>query len=196
MRQHQISQSKLAQKSGLNQPTIHRILSGKLKLPRQDTLQSLAQFFSVTTDDLRFRDLSDQSLLPVNLRGIRIPLMNARQVGLPIPSKKPPSTVDMLDNSIVVYHNVSEASIAFRVSDRAMEPRFNLGDIIVFDPQRNPGPGHFVAARVQGLEEAIVRQLVDGNEGQKLRPLNPQYPEIERDYALLGRIVVRMEEIA
>ncbi len=181
MRHHRVSQMALARETGLKQPSIHRILSGKLATPRQGTISALAEFFNVKADDLRYRDLSDQSLLPTNLRGFRIAMMTAREAGFP--AKKPPMRHD--GDSIVVYHEVSEDSFAFPVSDRAMEPRFSPGDIIVVDPERLCGPGNFVAARVDGLEEAVVRSIGEATDkGQHtLLPLSAQYPK------LTGRVI-------
>ena len=194
MRQQQISQSKLARQTGINQPSIHRILTSKLALPRQDTLRSLAEFFNITTDDLRYRDLSDQSLLPVNLRGFRIPFMNAREVGLdPTTTKKPPSRDT---GTFVSFYPVSDGAVAFQVADRGMEPRINLDDVVVFDPALPAGPGQFVVARVDRLQEAVVRQLAGPDDRLVLRPINQQYPEIATNYKVLGRVVSRTERIA
>ena len=52
-RHDDISENKLAQRTGVPQPTIHRILSGKVKDPRDGTLRPLAAFFGVTVEQLR-----------------------------------------------------------------------------------------------------------------------------------------------
>ena len=195
-----ISQSELAKRTGVNQPSIHRILSGKNPSPRQDTIQAIASYFEVSTDDFRYRDLSDQSLLPVNFRGIRIPLMKARDVGLAEVSGRKPPRSDGAE-SIVVYHEVSEDSVAFRVTDRAMEPRFNVDNMIVYDPQRKPEHGKFVAARVRGIEEAVIRQMICNEDGTStLAALNDRqmYPDIavtREGVNLLGRVVLRIEKV-
>jgi phage repressor protein C with HTH and peptisase S24 domain len=48
----------LKEKTGVPQPTIHRILTGESTDPRTSTLQPLADHFGVTVADLRDRDLS------------------------------------------------------------------------------------------------------------------------------------------
>jgi SOS-response transcriptional repressor LexA len=195
MSKARISQSELAKQTGVNQPTIHRILSGKNPYPRQETIAALAAFFEVAVDDFRYRDLSDQSLLPVNLRGFRIPMTSAKRAGLPY-DKKPPQRSG---ESIVVYHEVSDESFAFPVADRAMEPRFNVDDVVVVDPERQSGHGNFVAARVEGMEEAVVRQYYRADNGPaKLVALNrQQYPDITANAGvrILGRVVLRMEKV-
>jgi transcriptional regulator with XRE-family HTH domain len=42
----------LAQRAGLHQPTLQRIMSGATKKPGTSTLKKLADFFSVTIDEL------------------------------------------------------------------------------------------------------------------------------------------------
>ncbi len=48
-----ISENRLSTETGIPQPTIHRIASGKAKDPRDGTLRPLAQFFGVTVEQLR-----------------------------------------------------------------------------------------------------------------------------------------------
>lgn len=52
-----IEQEMKARGIKINQPTIHRVLSGETKEPRGSTLQPLADYFGVTLSDLRDRDL-------------------------------------------------------------------------------------------------------------------------------------------
>lgn len=48
-----ISQNKLAQRTGVSQPTIQRILDNPQREPRANTLHRLAAYFGVTTDYMR-----------------------------------------------------------------------------------------------------------------------------------------------
>jgi len=45
--------AELARLANMNQPTLHRILSGEIKEPKSSTLQPLATFFRVSLGQLR-----------------------------------------------------------------------------------------------------------------------------------------------
>lgn len=52
MQDHKISQSTLARKTGVPQPTIHRFLVGKTLFPSFQVMKKLASHFDVSVDDL------------------------------------------------------------------------------------------------------------------------------------------------
>lgn len=58
MRVHIISENQLSRNTGVPQPTIHRILAGRVADPRDGTLRPLATWFGVTVEQLR-TDLPD-----------------------------------------------------------------------------------------------------------------------------------------
>lgn len=122
-------------------------------------------------------------------------MISAKRAGL-VPEKKPPQRSG---DSIVVYHEVSDQSFAFPIADRAMEPRFNVDDLVVVDPARQSGHGNYVAARVEGMEEAVVRQYYRADDGlPKLVAVNrQQYPDITANEGVrvLGRVVLRIEKV-
>lgn len=61
----------LKEKTGVPQPTIHRILTGESTDPRTSTLQPIADYFGVTVADLRDRDLSAGAVpLPAGARRV------------------------------------------------------------------------------------------------------------------------------
>lgn len=51
-----ISENRLATETGVPQPTIHRVTSGKAKDPRDGTLRPLANYFGVSVEQLRTSD--------------------------------------------------------------------------------------------------------------------------------------------
>lgn len=52
MKDRELSQSELSRKTNVPQPTINRILNGKNKSPRYETVLALANYFQVTTDQI------------------------------------------------------------------------------------------------------------------------------------------------
>jgi SOS-response transcriptional repressor LexA len=196
LRQARISQNALAKAAGVKQPTIHRIMTGKNITPRDATLHLLAKHFGVTVEALRYKDLSDQSALPQNLRGYRIPMVNSKTAGLQ-------QITEQWPDSITVYFEVSKKAFAMNVYDRAMEPRLNQHDIVVIDASVIPQPGQLVAARVKNLDDAVVRiyRALEGVEGKRpfeLVPMNTYFPvirSVDQTLQVLGTVVARWERM-
>jgi transcriptional regulator with XRE-family HTH domain len=55
----EISENELARRTGVPQPTIHRVLSGRVADPRDGTLRPLATFFGVSVEQLRTAGAND-----------------------------------------------------------------------------------------------------------------------------------------
>ncbi|WP_447940118.1 LexA family transcriptional regulator [Pseudoxanthomonas mexicana] len=53
MRIEELSENQLSRNTGVPQPTIHRVLSGRVADPRDGTLRPLAEYFGVTVEQLR-----------------------------------------------------------------------------------------------------------------------------------------------
>lgn len=53
-----LTEYRLAQVSRVNQPTIHRILSGESADPKSATVKKLADYFGITSEELRGSDQS------------------------------------------------------------------------------------------------------------------------------------------
>jgi phage repressor protein C with HTH and peptisase S24 domain len=53
MRTEELSENQLSRNTGVPQPTIHRVLSGRVADPRDGTLRPLAEYFGVTVEELR-----------------------------------------------------------------------------------------------------------------------------------------------
>ena len=73
IQEHQINEAELSRRTGIPQPTLHKILSGKTTDPRISTLlQTLASYFNITLDNL-FSDNVLQSKAQI-AKAISIPI--------------------------------------------------------------------------------------------------------------------------
>jgi transcriptional regulator with XRE-family HTH domain len=151
LKQSQLSQNQLARLTKVNQPIIHRILSGQNVSPREKTVASLAKHFSLSSDDLLYKNLSDQSSLPQHLRGYRIPIFKQQEARI---SEQRPEHWPL---SITVYYQVSNEAFAVIVDDDAMKPEINAGDLIVIEPKMTP-TGEIVLACLKRENLVVVRQ--------------------------------------
>ena len=150
LKQSQLSQNQLARLTKVNQPIIHRILTGQNVSPRETTVAKLAKHFSLSNDDLLYKNLSDQSTLPQHLRGYRIPIYKQQEARVEHRPENWPL-------SITVYYQVSNEAFAVIVDDDAMKPEINAGDLIVVEPKMTP-TGEIVVACLKREHLVIIRQ--------------------------------------
>jgi SOS-response transcriptional repressor LexA len=195
LQQEQLTQQALAEATGVGQPTINRILSGKNLRPRDRTLLPLARRFDVTVDDLRLHDLSQLSGVST-LRGIKIPMVSSKIAGkVKVGSDWP--------DRITIYRKVSPDAFAMDVSDGGMEPRVNKGDRVVVEPRIIPQPGYLVAVRVKDQDSAIVRKFkaLEATKAKRHYELHPhdqdyrQYTTRNDEIQMLGVCVERHESL-
>lgn len=203
------SEGELGRRSGVPQPTIHRILTGVSASPRQANVEKLAKALGVTSEwlwkggdavTLATGENSNVELGP-RVRGF-VPLISWVQAG---------AWCEMQDDlelqsveawlPCAVSH--SSSTFALRVRGLSMfnphERRsFRDGDIIFVDPAKDFENGSLVIAKLPDSKEATFKQLVIEGQRQFLKPLNPAWPDpiIELpDNAMICGVVVSKVEI-
>lgn len=186
MSKHRLNQTELANRSGVSQPAINRILKerSKAKHPRKETLQKIASVLGVTPDQLTGQEvistrmlakgvvpvLSWESLAPPNSRGGR-----KHNAWLACP----------------VEH--SDESFALPVLGEAMigDDGYHEGEIIFLDPRVAPAHGKDVVV-LKG-KTALFRRLTVTPEGSFLKTLNPSWPtpimRLPDDAVVCGTVV-------
>jgi SOS-response transcriptional repressor LexA len=88
-------------------------------------------------------------------------------------------------NSVISEHittqmNLSEKCYAVRINDCSMIPRFEIGTVLIIDPELQPQENDFVIVSTKSSAIPIVRQLIKRNKRPVLMPLNTTlYKEIE-----------------
>jgi len=76
---------------------------------------------------------------------------------------------------------------ALRVSGDSMSPKYQDGDIVLLDANREPRNGRVVAALIDGAESTLKTYYLEGNE-ITLKPVNPEHAT--RTY-YAGRVTVQ-----
>lgn len=101
---------------------------------------------------------------------------------------------------MAVDSSVGSRAFALQIRGDSMAERFREGDRVAIDPDIQPMPGDFVAAKEDREDEATFKQYrlrgMD-NRGRpiiELRPLNDAWPVITLDAKNPGRIVGTMVE--
>lgn len=140
MDKHRINEAELARRTGIPQPTLHKILSGKTADPRISTLQQLASYFQVSLDSLYSYDVLQNK--KVTAEGKSIPVISWSDC-----TKTNDPTQGLTPNNwdawIIVDKNNNEHSYAL-ISRASMEPHFPRGTTLIVDPMVKPTDGDLV----------------------------------------------------
>ncbi|MDH0042367.1 LexA family protein [Pseudomonas juntendi] len=203
-----LSGGELARRSGVPQPTIHRILSGTSASPRQENVERIAKALGVTTEWLWKGEGGNQPPLgPTTnvelgpkVRGF-VPLISWVQAGAWCEMQEP---LELEDAEAWLPCAVSHSSATFALRVRGLsmfnphERRsFREGDIIFVDPARDYENGSLVIVKLANSKEATFKQLVAEGERHFLKPLNPSWPdpiiELPSDATICGVVVSKVE---
>ncbi len=156
--------AELARRTNVPQPTIHRIATGACEHPHLSTLTPIADFFSITVNQLKGLD-------PLNIEeNIKLPLLTWEQIAEWPGNKRDCNSKNEL---ILTDANVSSNAYALKVEDSSMDPVFPKNTILITDPAKEAKDRNYVIAKIQGHPRPIFRQLILDAQNKYLKPLNP-----------------------
>lgn len=190
-----INEAELARKTDIPQPTLHRILSGATKSPRGNSLAPLANFFSVTINQLMGVDPLPED----RVAGTH----NTRIYGwtpVPVISMEEAANWGKFQtelrsqnwkNWVSTDLSVSDAAFAVMVKGDAMSPTFNEGTILVIEPELKPKNRDYAVVAIKGHTNAVFKQyLIDGDDTY-LKSINDEFRTIQVDKSntIIGTLV-------
>ncbi|EKD91679.1 MAG: repressor protein C2 [uncultured bacterium] len=160
----------LSREVNLPPTTIHRLITGKSTRPYKSSLKPIADFFSVSVDQLLGESplLSEKNIISKN--AIRyLPFINWEMLSLLRNAQKKHETEN---ENIPFVGNIGAQAFATTMNDSSMEPQFSKNNILIFDPEKKPLDRSYVLVQ---LDENIFifRQLLIDADHQFLKPLNP-----------------------
>jgi SOS-response transcriptional repressor LexA len=100
------------------------------------------------------------------------------------------------DEFILFAEPCGPNTFALKVEGDLMEPRFRVGEIIIFDPSIAVKSGDFVL--VKDGEDAVFKQLVIDGRSVFLKPVNPRYPikdMVGLKYKIIGKAIFKQEKL-
>lgn len=206
-----LSEGELGRRSGVPQPTIHRIATNAVASPRQDNVEKIARALKVSSNWLwkggENKDPNSDYAAPETnvepgpaIKGY-VPLISWVQAG----SWCEVSDVRTLDDAEIwlpCAASHSQQTYALRVRGLSMynqhERRsFRDGDIIFVDPAKDAENGSLVIAKLTDSQEATFKQLVMEGPRRFLKPLNPAWPdpiiELGSDAMICGVVFSKLE---
>lgn len=186
MSKHRLNQTELANRSGVSQPAINRILKerSKAKHPRKETLQKIASVLGVTPDQLTGQEMISTRMLA---KGV-VPVLSWESLA-------PPNSQGGRKHNAWLACPVehSDETFALPVLGEAMigDDGYHEGEIIFLDPRVAPAHGKDVVV-LKG-KTALFRRLTVTPEGSFLKTLNPSWPTpimpLPDDAVICGTVV-------
>lgn len=189
------TQAKLAQKSGIGQSSISRILRGDTKATTE-TVEEIAKAFGVTTAQLLTPCTGMTNISPASLGVRQIPMISYVQAGVwtsIVDSYHPGDGAEWLLTDL----ELSVHAFALEIKGESMLPDFREGDRVIIDPTVAPNPGDFVVAK-NGEDEATFKKYrprglnEHGDQVIELIPLNEDFPSLRSDispFSIIGTMV-------
>lgn len=158
-----ISVSDLARSTGIPQPTLHHILSGSTKRPRKQLLQAVANFFSVSIDQLN----GEESLPNIIPNSIKEELMLKTVPIISWEMLKQWPLVNIKDRGlkeILLNTPITDHSFALIVQNSLLEPLFSENTLLIFDYSKQPKDRDLVIVnRGEDLDILFNRLFIDNN---------------------------------
>lgn len=169
------TQTALAERSGVGQSTIGRILRGD-NIPQTDTLTDLARALGTTAGAL-LQEASGQSGRAIapkpTAQSALIPLYSWVHAGTFSDGMKP---VEYAESWLTCPRQCGPRTFALRLNGPTMEPHYGTGDIIYVDPDVAARDHKDVVVRLSYSSQVTVRRLVEVAKQRYLKALYPGRP--------------------
>ncbi len=173
-----INTSQLARDINLPQQTLQRIVSGVSPRPHSKTLQTIADFFEITLEQLKGKQPLPQSLLDM---GLPIIATQAKAKEIPIVLwdaisnySDAPKTYTASEY-IYAEATLPDTTFAVILPDTSMEPFFQKNSVIILDAGKTIKDRCFVLAKIAETNTYLFRQLLVDGDQQYLKPINPDF---------------------
>lgn len=186
--EHGTKPNPVAQELGIASGSITKWKNGAI--PRDTTLQKLADYFGVSVDYLLGKDASPSPRPSKNV--LRVPVYGQVAAGIPIEAIEDIDDYEELDADDYPYGEY----IALKIHGRSMEPRMMEGDVVIVHLQDDVDSGDVAVVMVDG-GDATCKKIQKTPEGVCLLSTNPEYAPIfysnqdiiEKPVRVLGKVV-------
>jgi SOS-response transcriptional repressor LexA len=168
MADKKIRAAELARRINLPQPTVHRIATGACEHPHLSSLAPIAEFFSVSVDQLKGHEP-----IPWLDRATKVPLLTWDEIIEWSVSKNKNQTHEL----ILTDAAIGKSGFALKIKDASMDPVFPKNTVLITDPDKQAKDRNFVIAKLANHPEAIFRQLLLDAGDRYLKPLSPDFEQ-------------------
>lgn len=171
-----INESELAKRTGISQQVINRMVTGVNTNPKLETLMPIANYFSVSLQDLVSNNL--QNIQKEQNKSLQIPFFTFKEMN----QFGVDTAASNASRFISVELNSKPENFYFATSmyDDSMEPKFSKGSILVFEKTDQVFNGDFCLLKSDDDNNYIFRQIMINSRNKKfIKCLNPTHHEYE-----------------
>lgn len=181
----------LARALGFPPPTINRILNGEVKDPRASTLLAIAEYFSITVDQL----LGKNSLPGRFTNGaisqppMSIPILNVNQAITYQEAIRQTTEWFRWQPQNEVFEQSS--TFALHVKNDLYQPVFMKDWLIIINPDKQPDSGDYVLVAFSGENTAAIKKYLSEGRNKYLESINSDFKPVlfeDNDCSIIGPI--------
>ena len=187
MRGNGVTEAELARQTKIPQPTLHKILTGKTVDPRGSTLSIIANYFSVSIDELYVGVHIDHKHIPApETQSIPIITWKDCVKGERFTSELTPTNW----SSWLTTEFIGPSAFALE-SKPSMESRFPPHTIFVIAPEITPEDGDLVVVYYPNTNEATLREFSLDGPTRLLLPItmNAELTSLTENIEVFGVVV-------
>jgi len=169
--QRNLSQEEVAEELETSAVNISRYENGERKT-NQDILFKLSQLFGVSINDF-FPPVDNAKFIDLISNTIKIPVLGFIKAGIPIEAQE--DIIDYVDIP-AVWTKGGKEFYALKISGDSMSPKYNEGDIVIFEQTKDyeAGRNKDCAVMVNCTECTFKKVFID-EQGITLQPYNMNY---------------------
>lgn len=177
-----ISEVFLGRETGIPRATINRITSGRTIDPRASTLNAIATYFNISTEQLLGVKpiLLEKEQAPTTM----IPLLDWDE------TKNWAAAVAAF-YPMVIHSESVQADFALTFKGESMAPQFQEPTLLLVSTTRPAKNNDYVIAHLHQRDEIVFRKLIVENNYKILKALNRIFPPIQLEPAdkIIGTII-------
>lgn len=172
IKKYKLSEIELARRVNIPRATINRLVSGRTPDPRISTLNAIAEYFSITVDDLLTQDF----------------MRSKPQQGMPILDWNEAVEWQQylhLEKTQIKRNYIEapdfstqESKFSLKVIGDAMTPQFPENTLLIIDPHKEIQNRDFVIVRLDHIDQVVFRQLWIDGQYKCLRANNNLFPNL------------------
>lgn len=185
-----ISEAELARRTGIAQPMVNRLATGKNKNPKLETLKPIAKYFSVTFSQLLGEEDLPASQQNNNMNTIinnntayQLPVFNWNELNL--------NTLGS-EKMVATTAKVSARAFALVVEGDELEPRFPNNSLLTIDPELNYNSSDFVLVKTTSSQNVKLMQIEKTENNLVLKELRGNKESVEfnvEQHTIVGVLV-------
>ena len=171
-----LSQDDLAKRFGYKSFTTIQKWESDVSSPPFKLFVEMAEMFGVNIDDFTRKDFTDPKVMASidslsSADMTRIPVYGTIPAGIPLEAVEEVDGYISIDSS---NHTEGREHFALRIRGSSMYPKYNDGDIVLFEKRSDCGNGDICAVRIGG-EDATFKKVCIEDDAIILQPLNPDF---------------------